>query len=226
VVKVKKDVRVGRVVIPFATARQWVSEYTDQANTLANDPYAYPAYDCYDGERNDPEVLTDADLLAPVLLNVNVRIRSYYALQRVRPILEGALKNGDLASPLAEIQSEKVVAAVKPLYSVLDDPAEKPWGVSGTTLSKIFHRKRPESVVLHDRWVRSCYVGHGGPVPFAGSRSWSDYMAAVTMAIRDDIRSQRPAFEALDEATTCHGKLSHVRLLDVLAWRSQGKAPS
>lgn len=28
-------------------------------------------------------------------------------------------------------------------------------GIGGTTLSKVLHRKRPQSVPLHDMWVRS-----------------------------------------------------------------------
>jgi len=58
-----------------------------------------------------------------------------------------------------------------PLYAVLDGLAAKPWGVEGTTLSKVLHRKRPQSLVLHDRWVRACYVGGDGPVPRAQERS-------------------------------------------------------
>jgi hypothetical protein len=93
-------------------------------------------------------------------------------------------------------------------------------------LSKILHRKAPQSLVLHDRWVWACYVGDSGPVPRARDRSWADYMTAVTTAIGEDIRTQSHAFAQLDAATGARGQLSYVRLLDILAWKSQGRTPS
>lgn len=153
-------IRVGAVSVPLATAERWVSEYTSLNNASVANPYAYPAYDRYEGERNDPRVLTDADLLAPGLLNVPVKIRSYYDLQRVRSALEDGLANDDLCVPLAEVDDPtRVAAMVKPLYAILDDPQTRPWNVSATTLSKVLQRKRPESLVLHDKWVNACYVG-------------------------------------------------------------------
>jgi hypothetical protein len=220
------SVRVGQVEVPLGTATGWVREYTDvQRNKTSVDPYAYPAYDCFDGGTEDSDRLTDADLLAPVLLNVGVKIRSYYGLQRIRGRLEDALRHAELAQPLSEIDENRIENLIGPLYAVLDDPADKPWNVRGTTLSKILHRKRPNSLVLHDRWVRACYVGDGGPVPRARDRSWADYMVEITRAICTDIQAQAAAFEALDQATGSPGRLTHVRLLDILAWKSRGDAP-
>jgi hypothetical protein len=71
-------IRIGGVSVPIGTALQWVTDYTNVENTTAPNPYAYPAYDHYDRERNDPRRLSDADLIAPGLLNVPVKIRSYY----------------------------------------------------------------------------------------------------------------------------------------------------
>ena len=91
-------VTVGHVPIPMDTAMGWVLDYTDAArNEVATSPYAFPAYDRFDGGSNRPDRLTDADLLAPTLLNVPVKIRSFYALQRARPALELALANRLLA---------------------------------------------------------------------------------------------------------------------------------
>ena len=59
---------------------------------MSERPYAFPAYDCYDGGTAEPDRLTDGDLLAPGLLNVPVKIRSFYGLQRVRGRLEEALR--------------------------------------------------------------------------------------------------------------------------------------
>jgi hypothetical protein len=160
-------------------------------------------------------------------LNVPVKIRSFYDLQRIRPQLEAGLANDDLGTPLAEIEDpDRIAAMVAPLYAVLDNPQTSPWNVQGTTLSKVLHRKRPESLVLHDIWVRACYVGDDAPVPRVKGRSWAEYMVAVSLAIGHDIRTQPAAFGTLDRATSCPGELTHVRLLDMLAWKSQGASPS
>lgn len=160
-----QTIRIGGVSVPLARAQQWISEYTSAKNASAANPYAYPAYDRYECERNDPLRHTDADLLAPGLLNVPVKIRSYYELQRVRHDLEAGLANDDLGLALAQIDDQnRVAAVVKPLYRVLDDPQGKPWNVNATTLSKVLHRTRPKSLVLHDKWVNTCYVGTNRPV--------------------------------------------------------------
>ncbi len=223
---VPEHVQVGSVSIPIATAQLWVAEYTNVENVSAKKPYAYPAYDRYESRRNDPLRLTDADLLAPALLNVPVKIRSYYGLQRICAELEAALANPQLERPLADLESPDLIASVvKPLYAPLDDPQRKPWNVNATTLSKVLHRKRPECLVLHDIWVNKCYVGPNRPVARVARRSWADYMAEITIAIGNDIRTQRDGFVILDSAVRSPEKLSHVRLLDILAWKSQGSTP-
>ena len=92
---VSRDViRVGHVEIATEAAMRWVREYTDtEINRTSRDPYAYPAYDRFNGGSNQPHKLTDADLLAPTLLNVPVKIRSFYALQATRTRQERALAN-------------------------------------------------------------------------------------------------------------------------------------
>jgi len=219
-------VTVGHVRIPLPIAEKWVCDYTNvEKNTSSDDPYAYPAYDQYEQESNNPLQLADADLLAPALLNVPPKIRTYYDLQQIRGTLEKGLANEDLAKPLAAIDNpDRIAGIVRPLYGVLDDTETKPWGVGATLLSKVLHRKRPQSLVLHDKWVRACYVGDRKPVPLAKLRSWADYMIAVTTAIGEDIRTQQEAFVKLDAATGTPGRVSHVRLLDILAWKSRGVA--
>jgi hypothetical protein len=216
-------VRVGAVTIPFETAQEWVGTYTTR-DTTGPQPYAYPAYDRYQRDDNQPHQLTDADLLAPGLLNVPVKIRSFYGLQRIRRELEKALAHPGLDAHLTDTDP----TTIGPLYEVLDDPDTKPWGVEGTTLSKILHRKRPHTLVLHDKWVRACYVGTTDehPVPRVQQRSWADYMTLITSAIAEDLRTQTATFAALDALTPAPGELSHVRLLDILAWTSQGHATS
>jgi hypothetical protein len=39
-------------------------------NRASAEPYAFPAYDRYNAPQNDPARVSDADLLAPALLNV------------------------------------------------------------------------------------------------------------------------------------------------------------
>ena len=220
-------VTVGCVNVPVAQAEQWIGEYTDaRRNLSAADPYAFPAYDRFQGDDNDPLVLSDADLLAPTLLNVPVKIRTFYGLARVRDRLEGALRHPAMTRPLEEIEDPEAVSAmVSPLYEVLDG-TEAPNGVQGTTLSKVLHRKRPASIVLHDKWVRACYVGDDAPVARAEVRSWAEYMSLISIAIGADIRAQPNQFARLAAACSCPGELTAVRLLDIVAWRSRGSSPS
>ena len=165
-------------------------------------------------------MLTDGDLLAPAMLNVKIKIRSFYGLEAVRPALEKALGDEALATPLAEQTEDEVRRTVPALYEVLDTP-DRPWGIKATKLSKVLHRKRPASVVLHDRWVYACYVGDGAPVPRARRRSWAEYMTLLTLAVRPDLRDQAAALDRVAEAAP--DDVSRVRLLDILAWRSQGR---
>jgi hypothetical protein len=215
-----QTVQIGKKAVPMDKALKWVAEYTDaEANQTGLSPYAYPAYDTYQADENLPGVLTDADLLAPVLLNVTIKIRSFYALQRVREQLQVALVEPELETPLAGLPDERIDALIGALYSVLDADL---WGVQGTTLSKILHRKRPSSVALHDTWVKDCYVGNDGPVlpAAAGERSWSEYMATVSRAMARDLRDGAGQFKALQAVSGARPALSDLRLLDILAWNA------
>src|SRR4051812_45955332 len=115
------SVKVGTFDAPLSTAVEWVRRYTHaDANRMSAEPYAYPAYDLYDAARNDPSCLEDGDLLAPVLLNVQVSIRSFYALQRHREQLQVSLRPDDLARPLADLDHARIRELFGTLYSVLD----------------------------------------------------------------------------------------------------------
>lgn len=211
-------IQVGKYAIPMSVAVGWVSTYTDAARNLKSTaPYAYPAYDNYLSGANLPNVLSDADLLAPVLLNVNMKIRSFYALQAVRDQLEAALSEPDLSLPLADLGDERIGDLIGALYGVLDVGI---WDIQGTKLSKVLHRKRPSSVALHDTWVKACYVGSDGPVPEAavGERSWSEYMVAVSRAMAHDLRNGARQFHEIQAVSRARPPLSDLRLLDILAW--------
>jgi len=112
---------------------------------------------------------------------------------------------------------------VKPLYAVLD--GDRPTGVQPTSLSKILHRKRPQFLVLHDKWVKSCYRGQGAPVHKDKHRSNSDHMLAISTAIAADLRSQDTVFQELADRLPSVRKVSRVRMIDTVAWRSRGVQP-
>lgn len=150
-------ITVGKVRIGLDVAMDWVAQYTDaEANHVSETPFAFPAYDRYDGDTDQSDKLTDADLLAPTLLNVPVKIRSFYALQTIRPRVEQALGNELPDQDLATLTDDEIVDAIALPYSVLDDAHI--WGVQETTLSTVLHRKRPRAVMLHDQWVRDRYL--------------------------------------------------------------------
>lgn len=221
------EVRIGRVVIDLDTAKDWLADYTNgEANRTRSNPYSFPAYDDYNPESATSNKVTDADLLAPVLLNVGIKVRSFYALQKLKDILGGLLEKEELRLPLIEIPEEHVGTLVAPLYALLDAPETAPWGIGGTKFSKILHRKRPHSLVLHDKWVRECYVGEAGPVYREKNRAWAEYMTQISLQIRSDIEKQQEQFGQLALVTPGAGQLSQIRLLDILAWRSRGHGQS
>lgn len=120
-----------------------------------------------------------------------------------------------------------ISSLVKPLYQALDNPDTRPRGVWSTTLSKILHRKRPHFLVLHDKWVRACYWGDGDDVPVPrDNRSSSEYMVAITQAIAADLLAAQHQLNQLVGEVPEAAALSPLRLLDILAWSSQGKNPA
>jgi hypothetical protein len=127
-------VRVGGVYVPLDQALVWARDYLTGDGT-----WAYPAYDAYEAF-HDPDVITDADLLAPVLLNVNrITLRAYYSLQKVRDRLQRTLQQ----IPMRErLEADGIdLGRIGELFAVLDSPGAP--DVGGTILAKILHRKRP-----------------------------------------------------------------------------------
>lgn len=107
-------VRVGGVSISMRVAAAWIHQYTDPRHIGSTTPYAFPAYDRYRAVDRAPLSLSDADLLAPVLLNVAPSLRAYYALQRVRPRLEAALAHPLLEQPLAGLSEGRSTRSSDP----------------------------------------------------------------------------------------------------------------
>ncbi len=94
---VRRAVAQGQYVDWLCTPNGW-TRTTSRASSS-------PAYDRYDSGNKEPDRLNDADLLAPVLLNVRLSVRSFYGLQRVRAQLEEGWAHPDLALPLEQLNA-------------------------------------------------------------------------------------------------------------------------
>lgn len=216
------DIRVGGTLIPVCMAGDWLSSYTDSARHTSKSPSAHPAYDHLD-TGSAPDELNGGDLLAPTLLNAAPSVSAFCRLQAMSTRLEVALSRCP-ADPLASVAEDTIREVVGNLYAVLDEdhkthPAH---GVGGTTLSKVLHRKRPTFLCLNDQFVWSCYV-ENGPIPRVRSRSWSEYMVELALAMRKDLIQQSEEMKALRDHVMGEG-LSDLRILDILAWTSQGRS--
>lgn len=141
--------RVGGVVLDRGEALAHARRYlTDGVG------WAYPSYDAYERQRAVGP-LSDADLLAPVLLNVSrLRIKTYETLQAKRDELDEFLACIPLDLELASAGPDDL-AMLGDMFAVLDGPGV--WGARGTALAKILHRKRPNFVPLYDEQVRRTY---------------------------------------------------------------------
>lgn len=206
----------GREVDP-AQARAWVAEYLNGKRGQ----YGYPSYDGY-VTNSDPHTLCDAALLAPVLLNVQVKISSFADLRACRETLEVALGKLPVDVDLADAD-QSVLADVGDLFAVLD-AADRPRNVLGTTLAKVLHRKRPSLVPLYDEQVRRVYQdGETAPLPYVRGRSWTEFMTRLAGCIRDDLNRDLDFWDDLTELRPETGpSVSRLRALDIVAWRLGG----
>ncbi|MFV0535240.1 MAG: DUF6308 family protein [Cumulibacter sp.] len=214
--------RVGGVTVAMPVAERWVEAYTDPARRTETKPYAYPAYDTYE-QASDPYTLSDADLLAPGLLNVNISLRAYYVLQDMRPHVEEAFKLIQPDANWANIDTDTAITAVEKAYSPLDVPQLSGRGVRRTTLSKVLHRKRPNFFALHDSRVSNCYYDIAGGIETDRKRSRAQSMGVFTQRVAQDVASQTNQLDQLAEAVDGPVPLTHLRLLDIVAWRANGK---
>lgn len=206
---------VGKHSISFDEAHGVIDLYTGQIDKrrVKKDFYAWPYYDRMDVGSGASE-LTDGELLAPVLLNVNPGIHGFASLQRIRPRLIELLKVVPEDIGLAdEAVSEDVVDRVADLFSVLD--SQKVLGVHGTTLSKVLHRKRPALIPLHDQFVRRAYVP--GRIKKDNGRSWASYFRLLMVEMQADLRSNASGWSELTEVPA-GGGLTPLRALDIIAW--------
>jgi hypothetical protein len=212
-------VRVGGIQVPSAKAESWVQNYFDAgANRLSRKPYAYPAYDSLATSSHSDE-LNDGDLLAPTLLNAAPSIAAFYALQSAREQVEAGLRatpaSVTLASAVDDLSLERRMQA---LVGVLDERTLQ--GVKLTTLTKVLHRKRPDFMPLHDKFVKACYVGTQEPFPMRSQkdRTWIQYWAVMATAINADLESQVDVWAGL--GALAGKQVATLRVFDVVAWNA------
>lgn len=209
------EITAGKHSTSLAKAREVIQRYTGAVakRRTKSDFYAWPYYDRMDNGSTAFE-LNDGDLLAPVLLNVDPGIHGFASLQRVRGRLVELLQEVPEGVSLAdEAATKTVIDQVAALFSVLDD--DTVFGVGGTTLSKVLHRKRPALIPLHDRFVRHSYVP--GRIMRENGRSWADYMRLLMNEMQADLRATPAAWSALT-MIPAGGGLTELRALDIISW--------
>jgi len=213
-------VRVGALKVHLGTAKTWIKNYFDEdRNRESKEPYAFPAYEDFD-TGSAPETLNDGDLLAPALLNVRPSLAAFYGLQSVRGELEeGLVATSESVTLQSAVEDGTLRQRLLPFISFLDSNHRH--GVGLTTVTKILHRKRPEFMPLHDKFVKRCYYGTapGHPVQPSRSRSTVDYWASMCTAINEDLVRQPEVWARFSEIPR-RQTVSPLRLLDVVAWKA------
>lgn len=205
--------RIGGVIVARGEAVDHARRYLTDGTG-----WAYPAYDGYERDRADGPV-TDADLLAPVLLNVShLTIRTFEALQAKRAEFDEHLARIPLDLDLADAGPNDL-AVLGDLFAVQD--GSRVWGVQGTVLAKVLHRKRPRFVPLYDERVRAVYQdGPDAPVPpppRRTRRSWREFVVLYAEAIQQDLHREADLW--LEIAALAPGPpITPLRALDIVAW--------
>ena len=177
--------------------------------------YSYPAYDRL--VTNGSAELVDGDLLAPALIGVHMDAGRFSLLRDMLPALEAV---ADLPPvPLHEADEDHVLC-VAGLFGILDEPRYAGRGVRGTIVSKVLHRKRPDLVPLYDSRIFEAYTAPG-VLPRSTDRAWADFIADLCRQMRDDLRAEAGAFDALEQLAAEEGNpVSRLRILDILVWRT------
>jgi hypothetical protein len=204
------EVRVGGARVPVDTALTWARSYLQPGDGF----WAYPAYDGY-GEMSRTPQLTDADLLAPILLNVRMSLRAYSGLQQRRAELDAILTRIDPEMSLASA-SDADLQLIGNLFGVLDD--SRIHGVRATILAKVLHRKRPAFIPLYDKHIRCCYQDFpDSPVPIVPGASWADFMIELATAIRQDLQEQETVWTDITQLAS-GPQITPLRALDIVGW--------
>jgi hypothetical protein len=177
--------------------------------------YAYPAYDLL--VTNGSTELVDGDLLAPVLMGVDLDRARFSLLRDMLPALEAVSELPDVALQDAD---DDHVLCVAGIFGMLDEPRYAGRGVRGTIVSKVLHRKRPDLVPLYDSRIFQAYTAPGA-VLRSTERSWQTFMALLCMQMRADLRAEEKAFAELEALAAEHeAPVTRLRILDILVWRT------
>ena len=202
--------RIGNVELDRAAALDHARRYLTDGSG-----WAYPAYDGYDAQRAAGPLI-DADLLAPVLLNVSrLKIRTYEALQTKREELDRHLERIPHDLDLVHADADHL-ALLGDLFSVLDGPGV--WGAQGTVLAKVLHRKRPRFIPLYDEQVRTVYQdGPDAAVPPQAGRSWRDFVVLFAAAVKQDLQRELDFWTEIALMAT-NPPITALRALDIVAW--------
>lgn len=203
-------VRIGGVVVAREPALESARGYLSR-----RDRFGYPAYDSF-GSEGGPWRISDADLVAPVLLNAEMNSRTFYALEALRPHLEQWLVRVPVDARLAEA-GKRELDLLGELFSVLDDE-DTPELARGSIVTKLMHRKRPAFIPLYDRFVDYCYRGApDAPIPPARGRAWREFLPMLGSAVREDLRSGADFFDEV-AALAKDPVITRLRALDIVAW--------
>ncbi len=205
-------VRIGGVAVDRELALESARTYLSR-----RDRFGYPAYDSF-GSEGGPWLVSDADFVAPVLLNAEMNSRTFYALEGIRPHLENWLVKIPLDARLVEAGPSEL-ALLGELFSVLDSD-DLPVDARGSILAKVMHRKRPAFIPLYDRFVDYCYRGVDcAPVAKDRKRTWREFLPLLGQAIIDDLTSEQEFFEEV-AGLTDGPVITTLRALDIVAWHA------
>ena len=207
-----KLVRIGGVEVERELALESASGYLSR-----RDRFGYPAYDSF-GSEGGPWQISDADLVAPVLLNAEMNSRTFYALEGIRDHLENWLVGIPLDARLIEA-GDAELAQLGELFSVLDSD-DLPVDARGPLLAKVMHRKRPAFIPLYDRFVDYCYRGaEHAPIPKDRKRGWRAFLPLLGQGIIDDLQAGQDFFQQV--AGLAKGPvITPLRALDIVAWHA------
>jgi hypothetical protein len=207
------DLRVGGKVVDRQSAAEYARRYLTDGSG-----WAFPSYDRFD-DSHATGPLVDADLLAPLLLNVTrISISTYEALRAVRKPLQTVLDRIPLELRL-ENATNAELGYLGDLFGVLDGAGIK--GARGTVLSKMLHRKRPAFIPLYDKRVGRVFQhGHDGGqprIPAVPDRSWGEFAPVFGAAIQADLQRELPLWQEI--AALAPGRpITALRALDIVAW--------
>ncbi|KGH48637.1 hypothetical protein IN07_01370 [Modestobacter caceresii] len=201
---------MGGIRVPRVEACDHTRQYLTDGSG-----WGHPAYERYEARRALGP-LTDADLLAPPLLNVQpFDLGVYESLQAVRPQLQESL---DQIRPAASVfdATDNEREHVRRMFALIDRRGIP--GAKGTILSKVLHRKRPDLIPLWDGNVEKVYqYGETPRIPPVNGRSWGEFHLVFSDAVRADIEADPGFFEDV-AALAVDPPISLLRAVDVVAW--------